>query len=76
MKFELLNSKDEVLLSAELEGVGKSWLHPGPVTYIGDTSLLDWFNTPAPGDMLERYFEAAAHKHGLRYKCDTFHIRP
>jgi len=76
MKFELFNRQDELVLSVEIHGVGKSWIHPGPVTSTGDTSLLEWFNTPAYGDMMETFFNRAARKHGLRYECDTFHIRP
>lgn len=76
MKFELFNAKNEVMVSADIQGVGKSWLHPGAVTYAGDTGLLDWFNTPASGDMVGFYFRAAARKHGLRYECDTMQILP
>ncbi|WP_395752542.1 hypothetical protein [Prosthecobacter sp.] len=75
MKFELFNTQDELVLSADIKEVGKSWIHFGPVVYKGDTSLLDWCKNPASGDMLGVYFRAAAHKHGLRYKCDTIHLR-
>ena len=71
MKFELFNAQDEVMVSADIQGVGNRWLHDGPVTYKGDTSLLKWCKTPAPGEILASVFETAAHKHGLRYECDT-----
>lgn len=73
MKFELLNAQDQVIVSADVQG---DWMHDGPVTYLGDTSLLEWHKSPAPGAMLECFFQRAAHEHGLRYSCDTFHIRP
>lgn len=76
MKFELFNDQDEVVLSAEIQEVGKSWIHFGPVLYKGNTSLLDWCKTPASGQIVESVLKTAAHKHGLRYECDTFHIRP
>ncbi len=76
MKFELYNHQNELVLSAEVHGVGNNWIHPGPVTYTGDTSLLFWCNTPAPAEIVESVFEKSARNHGLRFECDTFHIRP
>lgn len=76
MKFELFNAKDEPVVSADVQGVGKWWLDDGPVIYKGDTSLLEWHKTPASGEIVASVFHTAARKHGLRYNCDTPQILP
>jgi hypothetical protein len=76
MKFELFNAQDEVVVSADVQGVGKWWLDDGPVIYKGDTSLLEWYKTPASGEIVASVFHTAARKHSLRYKCDTPQILP